>query len=205
MSDQPCLVKESWLRKIDDSVTASGGGSLNNNGLTSLFYEVRPARLQTAWTQNAVGMWTATACFIVNNIADTSFIFPVYAPTASANPGGTVGTSRFFVVWRGRWELLAEVGAVRTLSLTKIEVPKSLNVSKASFINNVTKTTSSVCSPVNVQTVLSDVTVTNGALVFTTASTTTTSVLSDVTTSTSQAVTSITTTNDLVVSNVEYE
>ena len=68
--------------------------------------DVRPARLQSSWAQNSAGVWHATACFIVNDTVDTSFVFPVYAPTSTGNPGGEAGSSRFFVVWRGRWELM---------------------------------------------------------------------------------------------------
>lgn len=68
--------------------------------------EIRLARLQSAWQQNAAGVWYATACFIVNDVADTSSIVAVYAPVSNSNPGGTVAETRFYVVWRGRWELL---------------------------------------------------------------------------------------------------
>lgn len=72
--------------------------------------DIRLARLQSAWTQNAAGIFTAQACFIVNDVPDTSFLFTVWAPVATENPGGTSGTTRFYVIWKGRWELL-EAGA----------------------------------------------------------------------------------------------
>lgn len=103
------LVDQKWAERVN--VKCFGlpveGAS---NPVHNLFYDVRPARLQTAWTQNAAGVWTATACFVVNDVADSSFTFPVFAPTATADPGGTAETTRFFVVWRGRWELIAGAG-----------------------------------------------------------------------------------------------
>lgn len=109
MSDSPTLVKESWLQKVQNAVF-SGNGTLKDSGASSLFYDVRPAVLASAWIQNAAGVWNATAKFIVNDVVDSSFTFPVVAPTATANPGGTVNSTRFFVVWRGRWEMIAGAG-----------------------------------------------------------------------------------------------
>lgn len=68
--------------------------------------DIRLARLQSAWTQNAAGIFTAQACFIVNDVPDTSFLFNVWAPVSTENPGGTAGTTRFYIIWKGRWELL---------------------------------------------------------------------------------------------------
>ncbi|MBP5623099.1 MAG: hypothetical protein J6X44_13915 [Thermoguttaceae bacterium] len=70
--------------------------------------DVRPARLQSAWTQNDAGAWKATACFIVNDRVDASFVFDVYAPLATTQPQGVAGVDRFFVVWRGRWEAIQQ-------------------------------------------------------------------------------------------------
>lgn len=72
--------------------------------------DIRLAALASSWTQNSAGLWVATANFIVNDAIDTEFTFNVAAPTASNNPGGTIGTSRFFVIWRGRWEMIASTG-----------------------------------------------------------------------------------------------
>ncbi|MBQ9811690.1 MAG: hypothetical protein IJM54_00125 [Thermoguttaceae bacterium] len=70
--------------------------------------DVRPARLQSAWTQNEAGVWKASACFIVNDRVDSSFAFDVYAPLATSPPQGVAGVERFFVVWRGRWEAIQQ-------------------------------------------------------------------------------------------------
>lgn len=103
------LVSREWLEKVD-AVLLNQAPPAENKKTTSPFYAIRPARLESAWSQNGAGVWTATASFVVNDVADVSFVFPVYAPTATANPGGTVQTTRFFVVWRGRWELVAGAG-----------------------------------------------------------------------------------------------
>ena len=126
------LVSRRWLERVDQAVFGSSQSEVDGCKSASLFYDVRPARLQTAWTQNAAGVWVASACFIVNDVADDSFVFPVFAPTATASPGGTSETerlaavasaeeeeetetpadaARMFVVWRGRWELLSGAGS----------------------------------------------------------------------------------------------
>ena len=109
MSNDGVLVSRKWLERAN--VKLFGNKDIDDDGQVDggLFYDVRPARLQSAWTQSN-GVWTATACFVVNDAVDTSFVFPVYAPTATSSPGGTVGTTCFFVVWRGRWELIAGAG-----------------------------------------------------------------------------------------------
>lgn len=111
-SNDGVLVSRKWLERAN--VKLFGNKDIDDDGQVDggLFYDVRPARLQSAWTQNAANVWTATACFVVNDVADTSFVFPVYAPTATSSPGGTVETTCFFVVWRGRWELIAGAGTV---------------------------------------------------------------------------------------------
>lgn len=100
------LVSRKWLEKVGLQLTKTDAALAPDYGTASLFYDIRPARLQTAWTQNAAGLWRATARFIVNDAVDNSFTFPVYAPTATSSPGGTAGTTRFFVIWRGRWEMM---------------------------------------------------------------------------------------------------
>lgn len=78
-------------------------------------FDVRLAQLKSSWTKS-LGLWKATACFVVNNRADDSFVFDVCAPAAAAKPNGN-DSMRFYVVWRGRWESLH--GAV--------EIPKYLS------------------------------------------------------------------------------
>ena len=87
--------------------------------------DIRLARLQSEWTQNSAGIFTAQACFIVNDVPDTSFLFTVWAPVSTENPGGTSGATRFYVVWKGRWEMVATVPA---LSTTLEAVLKAVNL-----------------------------------------------------------------------------
>ena len=70
--------------------------------------DIRLARLQSPWTQQDSGLWTATACFIVGDVGkiDSSFVFDVCAPLARSKPLGLSRISRFWVIWRGRWESL---------------------------------------------------------------------------------------------------
>lgn len=105
MNEDGMLVSRRWLERVDAALFGSSapGASFEAAG-AGLFYDLRPAVLASSWTQNAAGVWSATANFLVNDVVDASFTFPVYAPTTATNPGGTAGTTRFFVIWRGRWE-----------------------------------------------------------------------------------------------------
>lgn len=100
------LVSKKWLDAANDKLFSNAVESSERRG--SLFYDARPAVLATSWTANAAGLWQATAYFLVNDVVDQASSFPICAPTATANPGGTAGTTRFFVVWRGRWEAIPQ-------------------------------------------------------------------------------------------------
>lgn len=155
------LVSRKWLEKVDSQLTKTDAAPAPDYGTASRFYDIRPARLQTAWTQNAAGLWTATARFIVNDAVDNSFTFPVCAPTATSSPGGTAESTRFFVVWRGRWELLA--GAASP-TVTKKNVVSAVSATKASAV------TSAVISNTKEQIeYIASISVDSGQLVFTTA------------------------------------
>lgn len=136
------LVSLEWLERVNNLLFGAkqpGAAAAPN---TSLFYDVRPAVLTSEWTQNSAGLWSATAQFIINDAVDTSFTAPIVAPTATAKPGGTVGTTRFFLVWRGRWELVAGAGGV-----TGAQVLASLNITSASTVTSVTPTTENIAIP----------------------------------------------------------
>lgn len=107
------LVAPEWAKRVDETVRRVEAAQHETPPrVAGLFYDLRPAVLKSAWAQNGAGLWSATASFIVNNVADSSFVFPVVAPTATEDPGGDVGVTRFFVVWRGRWELVAGAGTM---------------------------------------------------------------------------------------------
>lgn len=137
--------------------------------------EIRLARLQSAWQQNAAGVWYATACFIVNDVADTSSIVAVYAPVSNSNPGGTVAETRFYVVWRGRWESLDKPG-VANVSVVKSATSITLTTTKKAFSIVGTRNTSNFVSSASLTktrpsiSFLSNVAVSNGNLVFTSTS-----------------------------------
>lgn len=102
------LVDREWLEKADATLNKQEAQPAPEYGKTSLFYDVRPARLQSEWTQNAAGVWKATARFIVNDRVDGSFTFDVYS-LLSSKPPGVPFVERFFVVWRGRWEAVHQL------------------------------------------------------------------------------------------------
>lgn len=115
--NEAVLVKRSWAQAVDKVVDGANaaiarGANPDQQFALSRFYDMRPALLQSAWAQNSAGVYQATAAFIVadTGTADTSFIFPIYA-LPGTTPKGTAGSTRFFVVWRGRWEALSTVEA----------------------------------------------------------------------------------------------
>lgn len=119
------LVNETWLQKVQNAVFSSDG-TTKTLGAASLFYDIRPAVLASDWLQNAAGLYAATANFLVNDAVDSSFTFPVYAPTATSAPGGAAGSTRFFVVWRGRWEMMG--GENPKLDVKNTEVVSAVSV-----------------------------------------------------------------------------
>lgn len=135
MNEDGMLVSREWLERVDAALFGTSRADADGKRVASLFYDVRPARLESAWTQNGAGLWTATASFIVNDVADSSFVFPVVAPTATADPGGEVQTTRFFVVWRGRWELVAGAG---TMTKAQIRSIAGLSTTTINFVESVT-------------------------------------------------------------------
>ena len=127
MSDKAVLVRESWARRVTSAIQTQEADALNASAAgkptfaESRFYDIRPARLQSNWTQNSAGVYQATAAFIVSDAGavDTSFIFPVYNIPGAPAPTGTAGETRFFVIWRGRWEAvpMPEAGATAVVQL----------------------------------------------------------------------------------------
>ena len=122
------LVSLEWLERVNNLLFGAKQPGASAAPNTSLFYDVRPAVLASEWTQNNAGLWSATAQFIINDAVDTSFTAPIVAPTATANPGGTVGTTRFYLVWRGRWEMVAGAGGGG--SMDKQEIIDTLDISQ---------------------------------------------------------------------------
>ena len=135
MNEDGMLVSREWLERVDAALFGTSKANADGKRVASLFYDVRPARLESAWTQNNAGLWTATASFLVNDVADSSFVFPVYAPTATEDPSGDVQTTRFFVVWRGRWELVAGAG---TMTKEQIRSTAGLSTTTINFVESVT-------------------------------------------------------------------
>lgn len=123
------LVSKEWVRGVEEALRTLGASQLETKqAVGGLFYELRPAVLASAWTQNAAGLYVATAQFAVNDTVDSSFTFDVCAPTATDDPGGTVGATRFFVVWRGRWEMVAGAGGNVEITTTSDAAVTGFNV-----------------------------------------------------------------------------
>lgn len=137
------LVSKEWVRGVEEALRTLGASQLEKGqAVSGLFYELRPAVLASSWTQNAAGLYVATAQFVVNDTVDSSFTFDVCAPTAPDDPGGTVGATRFFVVWRGRWEMVAGAG-----KMTGADILDQLQITSASTVTNVTATSNVIAIP----------------------------------------------------------
>ncbi len=135
---QGVLVTRDWAKRVDESIRDTEKTQLKNKQpVSGLFYELRPAVLASSWTQNAAGLYVATAQFVINDTVDSSFTFDVCAPTAADDPGGTVGATRFYVVWRGRWELVAGAGGGK---MTSQDVVDCLQLQSAPFLSVFTVT-----------------------------------------------------------------
>lgn len=100
-----CLVQKKWLQKVDSAI--ANNGSEKNERAASLFYDIRLARALSSWSQNDAGLWSTTACFVINDKLDRSFQFEAVAPLAADKPLEDSPSKRFYVVWRGRWEVMS--------------------------------------------------------------------------------------------------
>lgn len=98
---EPVFVEKSWVDKVDAAIENDAPPQPVAPPPSSRFYDVRPVSIQSDWTRNDVGVWSADAAFIINDTVDTSFVFPVFAYGYKPNVSGTG-----YAVWRGRWEFL---------------------------------------------------------------------------------------------------
>ena len=64
MNEDGMLVSREWLERVDAALFGTSKANADGKRVASLFYDVRPARLESAWTQNGAGLWTATASFL---------------------------------------------------------------------------------------------------------------------------------------------
>ncbi|MBR0226131.1 MAG: hypothetical protein IJL92_08755 [Thermoguttaceae bacterium] len=101
------LVSREWLERANDILFGVKEVTDEPHGAQrSIFYDIRPAVLASEWALGTDGVYYATARFITPAGVPSTTAYKIYAPTATASPGGTVATTRFNIVWRGRWELL---------------------------------------------------------------------------------------------------
>lgn len=148
---QGVLVAPEWAKRVDETVRRVEAAQHETPPrVAGLFYDLRPAVLKSAWAQNGAGLYVATAAFIVNNAVDNSFIFDVVAPTATDSPGGDVGTTRFFVAWRGRWEMVAGAGVSAEGIIDEItgaDILDKLTITSASTVADISQTTATLAVP----------------------------------------------------------
>lgn len=107
------LISEAWAKRVDETIRRDAATFLaKSSPAPSRFYDLRPVRLQTSWASSG-GIYKATARFIKDDgTVDNSTTIDVYAPTLTSSPTNHVaGSTRFDVVWRGRWEYLGEKAA----------------------------------------------------------------------------------------------
>lgn len=110
---EPVFVEKSWVKKVDAELKNDAPPQPVAPPPSSRFYDLRPAVLRTGWTWNDdASSWTAKIRFVVNGEQDAT-PYDVYAPTflKSVSPPVTNYSSnpRVYVVWRGRWEVVAFV------------------------------------------------------------------------------------------------
>ncbi len=115
--NNPVFVSREWCEKVDAAL-GDKPAQPPANVAPSRFYDVRPAALRTGWTwDDDASSWTAKIRFIVNGEQEAT-PYDVYAPTflKSVSPPVTNYSSnpRVYVVWRGRWEVVAFVPATYT-------------------------------------------------------------------------------------------
>lgn len=116
---EPVFVSKGWVEKVDAELKNDAPPQPVAPPPSSRFYDVRPVLIQSGWTHNDAGVWSADAAFIVNGVVDTSFIFPVYAPH-SINGDPMLPKLVMFAVWRGRWEIIPREKATLDTTTTRV-------------------------------------------------------------------------------------
>lgn len=104
------LISEEWAKRVDETMKNDATAFLSaSKPARSRFFDVRPVQLKTSWA-SVSGVYKATARFVKSDgTIDTSTTIDIYAPTLTSSPTNHVANStRFDVVWRGRWEYLGE-------------------------------------------------------------------------------------------------
>lgn len=116
---EPVFVSKDWVEKVDAELKNDAPPQPVAPPPSSRFYDVRPVSIQSDWTRNDAGVWSADAAFIINDTVDTSFIFPVYAPHLLGEKPKTPRPI-MFAVWRGRWEIIPRDKPTLTTTTTNV-------------------------------------------------------------------------------------
>lgn len=107
---EPVFVEKSWVDKVDAELK-NDAPKPSPAPPSSRFYDVRPAILRTGWSWSGDELcWSCKMSFLVNGQPATAR-YTVYAPTFPQTQTPPVNNysdnPRVFVVWRGRWEVVA--------------------------------------------------------------------------------------------------
>lgn len=130
---EPVFVEKSWVEKVDAELKNDAPPQPVAPPPSSRFYDVRPAVLRTGWTWSADELcWSCKMSFVVNG-ETASTRYDVYAPTFPQEQTPPVnnssGNPRVFVVWRGRWEVVATPPAAYTAG-------SGINITSTNVVEN---------------------------------------------------------------------
>ena len=130
---EPVFVERSWVDKVDAELKNDAPKPLPAPPPSSRFYDVRPAVLRTGWAWSGDELcWSCKMSFLVNGQPATAR-YTVYAPTFPQEQAPPVnnysGNPRVFVVWRGRWEVVATPPAAYTAG-------SGINITSANVVEN---------------------------------------------------------------------
>lgn len=93
------LVQKRWAEKVNNAIKPEPAEPKQRE---SLFYQIRPVDVSTAWTYSG-GVWSSSGTF------DDGQAVTVYRLEDS---DASLSTGRFYVVWRGRWEVVSGGGSL---------------------------------------------------------------------------------------------
>lgn len=130
---EPVFVEKSWVEKVDAELKNDAPKPSPAPPPSSRFYDVRPAVLRTGWAWSGDELcWSCKMSFLVNGQPATAR-YTVYAPTFPQTQMPPVnnysGNPRVFVVWRGRWEVVATPPAAYTAG-------SGINITSTNVVEN---------------------------------------------------------------------
>lgn len=153
------LVSRQWLEKVNLTLFGTSADVDVAIKHRSLFYEIRPAYITTSWSQvGSTSTYTAKANFIINGDVEISKVIDVFCVSTPPT------VSRVYIAWRGRWEVVGGSGGSSGDAIQRDEVTTQSFLTSASLSGGSVSLAATGTSSAQV---LSDVIVSNGALVLT--------------------------------------